>query len=122
MGCGCVEVYEFTYWEVPDYGRYNVQAGYVQLPEGFTLISASAFVVKAKIEKDFKHALLYCGFVCAVEGIENEHDGELVCAWGDKHLPFILAECAWAYGQKDVALDVSGNNRAKLIRAARRAL
>jgi hypothetical protein len=110
-----VAVYEFAYWEdldssaVPDYGRYNVQAGYVDLTRHDLYLDS---------------ALRCCGYKRdEVGNVVNEHDGELVCSFDNRpSYVYCLAECLWSYGAKDVVSDESGNNRRALIRAAKGAL
>ena len=103
-----VEAYELSYWEdldssaIATHGKYNVQAGYVDL---------------SRIESA---ALASCGIEINPDGqLWCPHTGEVLANPGTQSFSFAVAECMWRYGSKQVELDSSGNNRRALIAAAR---
>lgn len=101
----------FEYWEnldssaVEEYGKYNIQAGYVDLAS------------------DPTDALKFCGWELEDDGnIWCPYSGDTVAEKGTRAYQHVLVEAMWGYGQKDVVLDASGNNRRELFKQARNAL
>lgn len=106
-------VFEFSYWEdldpsaVPTYGKYNVQAGVVQVDN----------------VEDNTNALKSCGWEIDAEGnIWCPYSGDIIVEKSSPYFNYCLVECLWRYGCKDVIQDESGNNRSKLIKSARNCL
>jgi hypothetical protein len=123
---------EFSYWEdldssaIATHGKYNVQAGYVEVPD-----IESTDVRDARVLAEMHGALRFCGYELHAQtgAIVNEYDGALVCERGTARTSsegrkarrrwlLCVAECMWRYGAKHVTCDVSGNNRRKLMREA----
>lgn len=109
------DLYEVAYWEnldssaIPTHGKYNVRAGHVDLD----LVTAD----------NQKRALAYFGLAFDAHGhIVTEHDNALVAERGTFAHTLVQVESCWAYGEKEVTIDVSGNNLRDLIRAARGSL
>lgn len=107
---GYADVICFECWRnldssaIPLYGNYNIQAGTVDLTADPT-----------EALKIYGWAINADGNICCptFPGIITKKNTQ----YG-----LIVIECMWSYGQKDVVLDVSGNNRRKLFKEAREAL
>lgn len=105
-------VIEFSYWEdldssaIATHGKYNIQAGYVSTDNPDHNVQA----VKS------------CGWRIGSEGIVNDYDGTIVAEVDTHGYWLCLVECLWRYGHKDIYLDESGNNRARLFKRARGAV
>lgn len=128
-----VYTYELSYWADLDgtthRGKYNVQAGYVEVPvleAPFVRSDASPCDVLAMYS-----ALRCCGYTLDPHtgDVVNEYDGSLVCERGARRTSsagrkqrrrwlICIAECMWGYGAKHVLYDGSGNNRRALVREA----
>lgn len=126
---------ELSYWEeldssaVETYGKYNVQAGYVEVP-----VLEAPF--QRKDTDSYAHAEMFgalrsCGWTLdpLTGDVVCEYDGSIVCERGQartsskgrkqrRHWLLCIAEAMWGYGAKHVTCDVSGNNRRKLVREA----
>ena len=135
---------EFSYWADMDssaiatHGKYNVQAGYVEVP--CIEFPCTRESLKACAETDYAlremlSALRYCGYTLDPEtgDVVNEYDGAIVCERGKartssagrkarRHWLLCIAEAMWGYGAKHVVCDISGNNRRKLVREAHASL
>lgn len=136
-----VNIIELAYWDdldssaTPMYGKYNVQAGYVEIPEnpeashevnGYSNDAVGSLrscgweflgdrVTEPAFAADKHHRLdIYC-----------PHTGDIIARYGKfgskerRIWKLVLAEAMWGYGAKHIHSDESGNNRAKLMRSAR---
>jgi hypothetical protein len=121
-----IGVVHFDLWEdmdssaVETHGKYNVQSGTVAL-YGF-----DGRADLGHIGQSVHDALRSCGYVLEVRvgggwSVKNEHDGEMV-ALDHATARLVVADALWFYGAKDVACDVSGNNKRALIREAKQAI
>jgi hypothetical protein len=134
-----VYIIELSFWEeldssaVETYGKYNVQAGSVEIPVFEAPFARSDSDSQAV--RDMHSALRSSGFALDPQtgDVVNEYDGAIVCPRGTlrtsskgrkerRRWLLCIAECMWRYGAKDVAYDGSGNNRKKLVREAHHAL
>ena len=104
---------ELSYWEdmdssaVETYGKYNVQAGFVEFTN----------------PEHNDNALKSCGWALDAQGdIWFPDTGGTLAKANTKKWYWCLAECLWRHGYKDLAADESGNNRRELFKEARYAL
>jgi hypothetical protein len=134
-----VYVIELSYWEdldssaIATHGKYNVQAGSVEVPVFEAPFARSDSDTEAVCDM---HSALAChGYQLdpLTGDVVNEYDGAIVCERGEARTSskgrkarrrwlLCIAECMWRYGAKDVAFDESGNNRRALFREAHSAL
>jgi len=125
---------ELSYWADldgrADYGKYNVVAGYVEVP----VFEGPFFPPTVEDTGDVAtmyRALRSCGYTLDPEtgDVVNAYDLTLVCSRGKARTSsegrkqrrrwlLCIAECMWSYGAKHVVYDGSGNNRRKLVREA----
>ena len=139
-----VYIIELSYWEdldrsaIATHGKYNVQAGSVEVPcieVPCTLESLKACAQTDPRLREMISALRCHGYMLDPQtgDVVNEYDGAIVCPRGTARTSskgrkerrrwlLCIAECMWWYGAKDVACDISGNNRRALFREAHHAL
>lgn len=133
-----VATVEVSYWDdldssaTADYGTYNVMSGYVYVPDPRQPHPVAPW--ERRHYDEMFSALQSCGWGLHYQSPARLHDdhpfdvfdpyrGDIVAQWRKRRTWILcVAECMWRYGARDIACDISGNNRAALFKNARHAL